>query len=698
MCDFTKPAEVDLSDECDGEVICTKDDDHVELQVSAPSLAKPMVYAYDSTDTIGPFLEQLAADLGMAKASVYIKTPSGAAMSNSMSHSFAWKPGRILQAGDGVQLAVSIVAVEDGEIDHFAPSVSGSRSARRVKGQVENMKYIVVTGGVVSGLGKGVTASSLGVLMRAAGYRVTSIKIDPYLNVDAGTMSPFEHGEVFTLDDGGEADLDLGNYERFNDLTLTRDHNITTGKIYTHCLEKERRGDYLGKTVQVVPHVTDTIMEWIEKVAKVPVDGRPGAPDICIIELGGTVGDIESMPYVEALRQFQFKIGRENCLFFHVSLVPVLGAVGEEKTKPTQHTVQNLRAAGLSPDFLVCRSTQPMSMGTKRKLALFCHVPAEHCLGVHDLSNIYRVPLLLHAQGVTKNTLARLGLAERPNKRMWNEWRSLAELVDSLDIPVTIAVVGKYTDLSDAYLSISKALYHAANKAERKLVVKWVEAEFLTEDANENEKYAAGWKALKECDGILVPGGFGSRAVEGKILAAKFARENKKPYLGICLGFQVAVIEYARHVLGHEGAQSAEFDKETPHPVVIFMPEGSKTHMGGTMRLGARTTVMQKMDCKTCELYGNVREFDERHRHRYEVNIDYVPALEAKGMEFVGRDTTNERMEVFEVKNHPFYIGAQYHPEFKSRPLKPSPLFYGLICASAGLKPEPMKPFGRADA
>lgn len=289
MCDFTKPSvEVSDPDACQGEVICTKEDGSVELQVSAPALAKPMVYAFDSTDSIAAFLEQLAADLGVAAADVYIRTPSGAAMSSSMSHSFAWKPGRIVSAGAGVELAVSIVSVDDGEIDHFAPSVSGPRSSSRVKSQVHKMKYVVVTGGVVSGLGKGVTASSLGVLMRAAGYRVTSIKIDPYLNVDAGTMSPFEHGEVFTLDDGGEADLDLGNYERFNDLTLTKDHNITTGKIYSHCLEKERRGDYLGKTVQVVPHVTDTIMDWIERVAKIPVDGRPGAPDICIIELGGT--------------------------------------------------------------------------------------------------------------------------------------------------------------------------------------------------------------------------------------------------------------------------------------------------------------------------------------------------------------------------------------------------------------------------
>jgi CTP synthase len=669
-----------------GEIVVTREDGVVELQVSGGGLARATVYAFDQSDQIGKFVQQLAKDHGVTPESIHVRTPSGASLHQEMSHSFAWKPGRTVVVGDRT-FAVSIVTVDDGEIDHFSPSVSGRRPSMRVA-QSGVMKYIVVSGGVVSGLGKGVTASSLGVLMRAAGYRVTSIKIDPYLNTDAGTMSPFEHGEVFTLDDGGEVDLDLGNYERFNDLILTRDHNITTGKVYSHCLEKERRGDYLGKTVQVVPHVTDTIMEWIERVAKIPADGRPGSPDVCIIELGGTVGDIESMPYVEALRQFQFRVGRENILFFHVSLVPVLGAVGEEKTKPTQHTVQALRAAGLSPDFLVCRSTQPLSMGTKNKLALFCHVPAAHCLGVHDLSNIYRVPMLLHAQGVTGNMLSRLGLIEKPNAKMWTEWRSLAELVDALDIPVTIAVVGKYTNLSDAYLSISKALYHAANKAERKLVVHWVEAEYLTEESAEKEQYASGWACIKAADGILVPGGFGGRAVEGKILAAKYARENKKPYLGVCLGFQVAVIEFARTVLGHTSANSTEFEAKCADPVVIFMPEGSKTHMGGTMRLGARRTVMQTTNCQTCKLYGGVKEFDERHRHRYEVNVSYVPSMEKKGLEFVGKDTTGERMEVLELRDHPYFVAAQYHPEFKSRPLKPSPLFYGLICAASGIKPE----------
>ena len=674
----------------DGEVVVTLDSSSIELQVSCSALEGPLVYAYEASNTIGVFFEQLAKDLGMPDKAIQMNTASGATLSRTMTHSFAWKPGRVVRAGD-LKLIVSFLAASTDEVDAFAPSSVGRRGSQPRAAQTGCMKYIVVTGGVVSGLGKGVTASSLGVLMRSVGYRVTSIKIDPYLNVDAGTMSPFEHGEVFTLDDGGEADLDLGNYERFNDLTLTRDHNITTGKIYQHCLDRERRGDYLGKTVQVVPHVTDCIMEWIERVAKIPCDGQSGPPDVCIIELGGTVGDIESMPYVEALRQFQFRIGRDNILFFHVSLVPVLGAVGEEKTKPTQHSVQALRAAGLSPDFLVCRSTQPLTKAVKQKLANFCHVPSEHCIGVHDLSNIYRVPLLLNSQDVTSNIFARLRLLERPKTELWNEWRALAELVDSLDVPVTIAVVGKYTNLSDAYLSISKALYHSANKAERKLIVHWIESQNLSEDRVDTDAYASGWAKIKAADGILVPGGFGNRGIEGKIAAARYAREHKVPYLGVCLGFQVAVIEFSRNVLGREGANSTEIDAETPHPVVLFMPEGSKTHMGGTMRLGARRTVLQTAECHAFRLYGNVMQFDERHRHRYEVNIDYVPALEEKGLQFVGRDTTGERMEVLELKGHPFFVGAQYHPEFKSRPLQPSPLFYGFICAAAKLKPEPLK-------
>jgi len=663
-----------------GELTVTKHELHVEMQLVSSKMTKPRLYAYALTDKLEAFYAEVAKDLGDAGMPIELNTASGATISPMMAHSFAWKPGRWMLAGDG---RVNVQMVEEER--ESATSGEDSASTPRRRGSMRPvMKYVIVSGGVVSGLGKGVTASSLGVLLKASGYRVTAIKIDPYLNVDAGTMSPFEHGEVFTLDDGGEADLDLGNYERFNNITLTRDNNITTGKIYTQCLEAERKGEYLGKTVQVVPHVTDCIQNWIERVAHIPADGEQGPPDICVIELGGTVGDIESMPFVESLRQFQFRVKRENICFFHVTLVPVLGAVGEEKTKPSQHTVQQLRAVGLTPDFLVCRSGKPLGVSTKQKLANFCHVPAEQCIGVHDVSNIYRVPLLLHHQGVTDNLLRRLHLVPKPNKAFFNEWISLAELVDSLTVPVTIAVVGKYTDLSDAYLSVSKALQHASYHAERKLDLQWIESENLHAASQQSPAaFEQAWSTLKAADGILVPGGFGDRGVEGKIAAARYARENQKPYLGICLGFQTAVIEFARTVLGHGEAHSTEFVKDTPHPLVVFMPEGSKTHMGGTMRLGSRRTVLSKPQCKTAQLYGGVTAFDERHRHRYEVNIDYVKKMEEKGLQFIGRDTTGERMEVFELDDHPYYVGCQFHPEFKSRPNKPSPLFVGLLHAAS---------------
>jgi len=661
-----------------GSLDITRHELHVEMQLSSPNLAKPRLYAFALTDQLAAFFSELAKDLGDPDMVIEMQSASGAAVSPLMVHSFAWKAGRsIIAGGSRIDVAVSSEesAVNAGE---------GCPSPRRRTSMRPVMKYVIVSGGVVSGLGKGVTASSLGVLLKASGYRVTSIKIDPYLNIDAGTMSPFEHGEVFVLDDGGEADLDLGNYERFNNITLTRDNNITTGKIYQQCLEKERKGDYLGKTVQVVPHVTDAIQDWVERVAHIATDGHNGPPDVCVIELGGTVGDIESMPFVEALRQFQFRVKRENICFFHVTLVPVLGAVGEEKTKPSQHTVQQLRAVGLMPDFLICRSGKPLGASTKQKLANFCHVPAEQCIGVHDVSNIYRVPLLLHHQGVTDNLLRRLNLVPKPNKAFFNDWMSLAELVDSLTLKVHIAVVGKYTELSDAYLSVIKALHHASFHAERKLVIQWVDASHLVEGST-SAAYATAWKTLKEADGILVPGGFGDRGVEGKVAAAGFAREHKKPFLGICLGFQVAVIEFARSQLGHAEAHSAEFDKNTPHPLVVFMPEVSRTHMGGTMRLGSRRTVLSRPACKTAQLYGGVTAIDERHRHRYEINIDYVKSMEEKGLEFVGRDTTGERMEVFELAGHPYFVGCQFHPEFKSRPQQPSPLFVGLVHTAAGL-------------
>lgn len=540
------------------------------------------------------------------------------------------------------------------------------------------MRYIVVSGGVLSGLGKGVTASSIGVLMKACGLKVTSIKIDPYLNSDAGTMSPFEHGEVFVLDDGGEVDLDLGNYERFLDINLQRDNNLTTGKVYSKVIEAERRGDYLGKTVQVVPHITDAVQDWIEDVAHRSSDGTGTAPDVCIIELGGTVGDIESAPYLEALRQFQFRVGRENVTFVHVSLVPVMGPVGEQKTKPTQHTVKELMGLGITPDLLVCRSSSPLHEETRAKLAAFCHVVPGAVFSTHDVPNIYHVPLMLEEQGLC----AALGLSVQDGGLL-DEWRRMAHHLDTLTEEVRIAMVGKYTDLSDAYLSVIKALQHAAMAANRKLVIDWLEAEHL-EPGSDADAHDAAWAMLRGADGVLVPGGFGARGVEGKILAAEHARTNDVPYLGICLGLQVATIGFARSVLGLKGSTSTEFDEECPNPAVVFMPEISTTHLGGTMRLGSRPTLFQVDDCRIRRLYGGLSSVDERHRHRYEVNPDLIERLESAGLTFVGKDETGQRCEILELANHPYFVAVQYHPEFKSRPGRPSPPFLGLVLAASG--------------
>ncbi|KAI9162569.1 hypothetical protein LWI28_028595 [Acer negundo] len=548
------------------------------------------------------------------------------------------------------------------------------------------MKYVLVTGGVVSGLGKGVTASSIGVLLKACGLRVTSIKIDPYLNTDAGTMSPFEHGEVFVLDDGGEVDLDLGNYERFLDIKLTRDNNITTGKIYQSVIDKERKGDYLGKTVQVVPHITDAIQEWIERVAMIPVDGKEGPADVCVIELGGVIGDIESMPFIEALGQFSYRVGPGNFCLIHVSLVPVLSVVGEQKTKPTQHSVRGLRGLGLTPNILACRSTKALEENVKTKLSQFCHVPAENIVTLYDVPNIWHIPLLLKDQKAHEAILKVLNLKCVGRKPDLGEWKARTKICDVLHDTVKIAMVGKYTGLSDAYLSVLKALLHASVACHRKLIVEWVAAGDL-EDSTAKEApdvYKAAWELLKGADGILVPGGFGDRGVQGKIFAAKYARENKIPFLGICLGMQIAVIEFARSVLGLCDANSTEFDLKTSNPCVIFMPEGSKTHMGGTMRLGSRRTYFEVADCKSAKLYGNASYVDERHRHRYEVNPDMVSQLENAGLSFVGRDESGRRMEIVELPSHPYFVGVQFHPEFKSWPGKPSALFLGLIAAACG--------------
>ncbi|PON44651.1 CTP synthase [Parasponia andersonii] len=519
------------------------------------------------------------------------------------------------------------------------------------------MKYVLVTGGVVSGLGKGVTASSIGLLLKACGLRVTSIKIDPYLNTDAGTMSPFEHGEVFVLDDGGESVID-----------------------------RERKGDYLGKTVQVVPHITDAIQDWIERAAQIPVDGKPGSADVCVIELGGTIGDIESMPFIEALGQFSYRVGPGNFCLIHVSLVPVLNVVGEQKTKPTQHSVRGLRCLGLTPHLLACRSTTALDENVKVKLSQFCHVPIDNIITVYDVPNIWHIPLLLRDQKAHEAIFKVLNLQSTAREPDLEEWTSRAEIADVLHEPVRIAMVGKYTGLSDSYLSVLKALLHASVAQRKKLFVDWVPAADL-EDATAKENpdaYKAAWKLLKGADGVLVPGGFGDRGVQGKILAAKYARENRIPFLGICLGMQIAVVEFARSVLGLQDANSTEFDPNTKNPCVIFMPEGSKTHMGGTMRLGSRRTYFTVMDCKSAKLYGNRSSVDERHRHRYEVNPEMVGRLEKAGLSFTGKDLTGRRMEIVELRNHPYYVGVQFHPEFKSRPGKPSALFSGLIAAACG--------------
>jgi CTP synthase len=546
---------------------------------------------------------------------------------------------------------------------------------------VGQTKFIIVTGGTVSGLGKGTAISSLGVLLKAYGLSVTCLKIDPYLNIDAGTMSPYEHGEVFVLDDGGECDLDLGNYERFLDLHLTKDHNITTGKIYQQVLQKERNGEYLGKTVQMVPHVTDEIQKWILKVANKSTHGESLA-NIVLIELGGTVGDIESAVYLEALQEFQHKMGRDNVIFIHVGFVPVLGVVGEQKTKPCQHSVKLSREAGVIPDFLFIRSEQVLEKAVKSKLSLFCQMPESHVISMYDVKNSYTVPLLLHEQSVGDLILNRLGLTGGPLAMptpQLDGWKELVDRVDSVTDPVNIVICGKYTGLSDSYLSVIRSLQHAALEASLKLNLTWIEASKLEEGGEASERDAA-IAALKAADGVLVPGGFGDRGVEGKIKAAQYCIDNKKPYFGICLGMQTAVINSARNRLGLSTANSTEFDQKTDHPVVIFMPEGDRTVMGGTMRLGARECDIEK-DSLAYKLYGSLK-ISERHRHRYEVNPDYVERL-SKGLKFSGKGDHGLRMEIVEISDHPFFIACQFHPEFTSRPKFPNPLFLGFVLASA---------------
>ncbi|XP_043224234.1 CTP synthase 1-like [Amphibalanus amphitrite] len=553
------------------------------------------------------------------------------------------------------------------------------------------MKYILVTGGVISGIGKGVIASSIGAIMKTVGFRVTSIKIDPYINIDAGTFSPYEHGEVFVLDDGGEVDLDLGNYERFLDVTLHRDNNITTGKVYQQVINHEREGRYLGKTVQVVPHITDAIMDWVECVARKPVTVDGLEPEICIIELGGTIGDIEGMPFVEAFRQFQFRVGRGNFCCVHVSLVPQPSSTGEQKTKPTQASVRELRGLGLYADIIVCRSEKPIGPEVKRKLSNFCHVAPHQVICLHDVDTLYRVPVMLAEERVLHALQEclhlRLPTGMKP-RRCMARWRDLAERAAHLRRTVTIALVGKYTSLQDSYASVIKALQHAALAAGRRLDLQCVESEHLQDACKTDDpvRYHEAWRHLCRADGLLVPGGFGHRGVEGKLAAIHWARVNNKPFLGVCLGMQVAVIEYARNVVGLKDATSTEFVQDTSEPLIIDMPEHNTGQMGGTMRLGRRATEFK--DGKPSllqQLYGTAR-VDERHRHRYEVNPVYVERLEKAGLHFVGQAEDKEatRMEIVELPDHPYFIGVQFHPEYLTRPTRPSPPYLGLVLAACG--------------
>ncbi len=526
------------------------------------------------------------------------------------------------------------------------------------------VKYVFVTGGVVSGLGKGITAASLGRLLKARGYRVTMQKFDPYINVDPGTMNPIQHGEVFVTDDGTETDLDLGHYERFINESLNHNSNITTGKIYWSVLNKERRGEYGGGTVQVIPHITNEIKDHIYK------DNNDDYT-ISIIEVGGTVGDIESQPFLEAIRQFQAEVGRENAIMIQVTLIPYLKASGEMKTKPTQASVKALQSMGIWPDILVCRSDYPIDDNMREKIALFCNVKKEHVLQNLDAPSLYEVPLMLEKEKLAQAVCECLKLpCPEPNL---DKWKDMVERLKSPTNKVTISLVGKYVALHDAYLSVAEALKHAGIANHAEVNIRWIDAEKLT---SENlEEY------LHDTDGILVPGGFGARGTEGKILAIRYAREKNIPYLGICLGMQLAIIEFARNVIGIKDAASIELEPDTANPVIALMPEqNGVVNIGGTLRLGAYPCTL-KEGTKAAKLYGKT-EISERHRHRYEVNNDYREKLIENGMILSGLSPDGRIVEMIELKDHPYFVATQAHPEFKSRPDDPHPLFYGLIEAA----------------
>lgn len=528
-------------------------------------------------------------------------------------------------------------------------------------------RYVFVTGGVVSGLGKGVTAASIGRLMKSRGLTVTAIKLDPYINVDPGTMSPYQHGEVFVTDDGAETDLDLGHYERFIDVDLGRLNNVTTGMIYWSVISRERKGEFLGGTVQVIPHITNEIKSRITRV------GEESGADVVLVEVGGTVGDIEGLPFLEAIRQLRSDLGRENVMYIHVTLVPYIGAVRELKTKPTQHSVKELRSIGIQPDVIVCRSDRPLSDEIKAKIALFCDIDERAVIPNVDAATIYEVPLIFEREGLDDIVISRLGLESAAAERDLAEWREMVRRFLNPRRHVTVAIVGKYVTLPDAYLSVVEALRHAGNAHEAEVRVVWINSEIL--EARDVEK------ELGSADGILVPGGFGCRGVEGKILAATYARENKIPYFGLCLGLQCAVIEFARSMCGLTRAHSSEFDPGTPHAVIDLLPEQKGVEeMGGTMRLG---TYPCKLEPGSLAMAAYGREIVyERHRHRFEFNNEYRDALKKAGLWPSGLSPDGRLVEIVEAKDHPWFVATQFHPEFKSRPNRPHPLFRDFVAAA----------------
>ncbi|MDP8956682.1 MAG: CTP synthase [Actinomycetota bacterium] len=529
----------------------------------------------------------------------------------------------------------------------------------------ERTKFVFITGGVASGLGKGITSASLARLLKSRGLRVTLQKLDPYINVDPGTMNPFEHGEVFVLDDGAETDLDLGHYERFTDETLRRESNVTTGAVYQTVIQKERRGEFLGKTVQVIPHITNEIKDRIRKLASAT------DADVCVIEVGGTVGDIESLPFLEAIRQLRNEVGRDNVAFVHVSLMPFIAPTGELKTKPTQHSVKELRSLGIQPDVIVCRSDRTITRHLKEKISLLCDVEIQGVISAVDADSIYEVPLILHDEGLDRYLARLLRLPDvEPDLR---EWRALVDQIEAATLPVNIFVVGKYVHLRDAYLSVIEALKHAGFHHGARVQLTWISSDDLVAGSAPD--------VLAGADGVLVPGGFGVRGIEGKVEAIRFARENNIPYLGLCLGLQCAVIEFARNVCGLEGANSSEFDPSTSHPVIDLLPEQEGVvDMGGTMRLGTYPAHLAPGTRAEVEYGAPVVE--ERHRHRYEVNPRYHQVLQDHGLTFSGLSPDGRLAEIIELADHPFFMAGQFHPELKSRPTRPHPLFRGFVGAA----------------